>query len=331
MKKVGIARALFYYYYYPLWKTFFQEMGAEVLLSRETNKLTIQNGIDLAVDETCFPVKVYYGHVQELCRQNIDYLFLPRVVSIEPRSYICPKFMGLPDMIKASMLDLPPVIDMVIDVSINNKMLKREIERIGKIFGRRQGNASAAYDHGLAELEKCRALSRQGFTLREAVKIWEGDPLPPLPGPFDLNIGLLGHGYSLYDPVISMNIVHTLREMGCRLYFPEMLEMEDIEREAATLPKRVFWTLGRKMVGSSLQMEKDPRIDGIIYLASFGCGPDSMIGETIERKMKDKVYMLLTVDEHTGEAGLHTRLEAFCDMLRRRRSISHESYLSSHG
>ena len=45
-----------------------------------------------------------------------------------------------------------------------------------------------------------------------------------------------------------------------------------MEKAAATIPKRVFWTLGRKMVGSALHMEQNPEVDGIIYLACFGVG-----------------------------------------------------------
>ena len=97
------------------------------------------------------------------------------------------------------------------------------------------------------------------------------------------------------------------------------------------MPKRVFWTLGRKMVGTALHLDQRDDIDGMIYLACFGCGPDSLIGEVVESKVKNKPFMLVTVDEHTGEGGLVTRLEAFCDMLRRRRSANHESNLSAHG
>jgi len=58
---------------------------------------------------------------------------------------------------------------------------------------------------------------------------------------------------------------------------------------------------------------------------------DSMIGEVIERKIKNKPFMMITIDEHTGEAGMVTRLEAFCDMLLRRRGNTGEDYISAHG
>jgi predicted nucleotide-binding protein (sugar kinase/HSP70/actin superfamily) len=78
-------------------------------------------------------------------------------------------------------------------------------------------------------------------------------------------------------------------------------------------------------------MAQSQDIDGIIYVACFGCGPDSMVGEIIERKIAGKPYMLITVDEHTGEAGLVTRLEAFCDMLKRRRIRNGADHFSPHG
>ena len=61
------------------------------------------------------------------------------------------------------------------------------------------------------------------------------------------------------------------------------------------------------------------KIDGIITLTAFGCGPDSLMLEDIRRKAKNfnKPLLNLTIDEHTGEAGFITRLEAFCDMLYR--------------
>ena len=70
------------------------------------------------------------------------------------------------------------------------------------------------------------------------------------------------------------------------------------------------------MAGSELYFDQDEHIDGIVYLACFGCGPDSLIGEIIERRM-NKPFIMLTVDEHTGETGLLTRLEAFVDMIER--------------
>ncbi|KUG04761.1 activator of (r)-2-hydroxyglutaryl-coa dehydratase [hydrocarbon metagenome] len=330
MKTIGIPRGLFYYYYYPLYKTFFSDLGARVILSPKTTRITVDQGIDAAVDETCFPIKVYFGHVKELCKYELDYLFVPRLVSIEPRSYICPKFMGVPDMIRASFTDLPSLIDITVDLSRSDRDFKDQVLKTGRIFTRKSSRIQDAYEHGKQEIEYCRAIASQGYTMAEAIEIWEGQDIE-LQRNGNLRIGVLGHGYSLYDEAISMNIIGRLREMGCSVVLPEELPVKQVEKEAAMMPKRIFWTLGRKMVGSALKMEKMADIDGIIYVACFGCGPDSFVGEIIERKVNDKAYMLIVIDEHTGEGGLITRLEAFCDMLRRRRRQQVEDHISAYG
>jgi predicted nucleotide-binding protein (sugar kinase/HSP70/actin superfamily) len=328
--KIGIPRGLFYYYYYPLVKTFFTDLGAEIVLSSRTTRLTVDSGIEAAVDEPCFPIKVYFGHVRELCQQDIDYLFVPRIVSIESKSYICPKFMGIPDMVKACLDNLPKLIDFTVDLSGSDKIFKKDLEKVGRLFAASRRDVKAAYEHGLAEVQNCKAIAAQGYTMSEAIEIWDEQQSKALVKG-ELRIGVLGHGYSLYDETISMNIINRLRQMGCTVILPEMLDQEDIEQQAATLEKRIFWTLGRKMVGSALRMENMDNVDGIIYVACFGCGPDSFIGEIIERKIKKKAFMLMVVDEHTGEGGLVTRLEAFCDMLKRREQRINENYLSAHG
>ncbi|MGI5911097.1 MAG: acyl-CoA dehydratase activase-related protein [Syntrophomonadaceae bacterium] len=330
MGRVGIPHGLFYYYYYPLWKTFFSDLGAEVISSSESNRHTLDQGINFTVDETCLPIKIYFGHVKELCNQNLDYLFIPRLVSVEPKSYICPKFMGVPDMVRATVKDLPPLIDITIDISKTDRFLKKDILRVGRLFSSNTNKIKKAYLHACQENYFCTMLAGEGYTREEAISLWEGKQINNKYPQSDLRIGVLGHGYTLYDSFISMNLINRLRLMGCSTVLSESINPEMIEQEAATMPKRVFWTLGRKMVGSALHMDNSNEIDGIVYLACFGCGPDSLIGEIIERKVQNKPFMMLTIDEHSGEGGLVTRLEAFCDMLRRRRK-SNESNLPAYG
>ena len=69
---------------------------------------------------------------------------------------------------------------------------------------------------------------------------------------------------------------------------------------------------------------KDDSIDGIIHITAFGCGPDSLIGKIMELESVDykKPFMTIRVDEHTGENHLQTRVEAFIDMIYRKKLLS---------
>lgn len=72
---------------------------------------------------------------------------------------------------------------------------------------------------------------------------------------------------------------------------------------------RYFLTKGRK------------EIDGVVFLVSFACGPDSLISELIMRDMKvvGLPFLEITMDEHSGEAELLTRIESFVEMVRRKK------------
>jgi Uncharacterized protein conserved in bacteria len=70
-------------------------------------------------------------------------------------------------------------------------------------------------------------------------------------------------------------------------------------------------------------------IDGIIYVSSFACGIDSVVMELIKERIGEFPLLILKIDEQTGEAGFNTRIEAFIDMIERRKEI--EGNLSAHG
>jgi predicted nucleotide-binding protein (sugar kinase/HSP70/actin superfamily) len=80
------------------------------------------------------------------------------------------------------------------------------------------------------------------------------------------------------------------------------------------------WTFTNKILAASYDFFTDPNIDGLIHVTAFGCGPDSMLGKLLELDSLEykKPFMTIRVDEHTGEAGVDTRIEAFVDMLERR-------------
>lgn len=316
---VGIPRALMYYYYFPLWKGFFESLGAQVVVSPKTTKAILDNGVRSAVDEACLPVKLFYGHIIEL-KDRVDYIFIPRIVSVEKKAYICPKFLGLPDMIRHNVEGLPRLIDVTVNLNRRQRNLYRAVYEVGKLFTANPLAIWFAFRYGLSrQKEFCRLLSA-GYLPYEAIEEMEqGRTKVRRADGGGLHIALIGHGYNIYDSYISMNIIQKLRSLGAAVSTADNLAPGKIEESASRLPKRLFWTLGRKMVGSAFHYSGRENIDGIIHLAAFGCGPDSFTGEIIERNIRREnqiPFMNLTIDEHTGEAGVVTRLEAFVDMIK---------------
>lgn len=316
-KRIGIPRCLFYYTYFPGWKTFFEALGAEVILSEPSNKRILDLGVKRAVDEICLPFKLFFGHVESL-KSKVDYLFIPRMMSIEKKEWICPKFLGLPDMVKAQISDLPPLIAPDFNLRKSKRALWSIACKAAVPLTRNRWKVFAALLRGIHVQRRYEEELRTGKT---PLEVLETRPMPD-PGEKPLRLLLLGHPYLIYESYITMDLIHRIGKMGAILITPEMLPGEAVQCGARQQPKPLFWTLNKKVMGTAFHYLREGSIDGIVQLAAFGCGPDSLINELIERKARrlNQVPLLsVNLDEHSGEAGLITRLEAFMDMVKLRR------------
>lgn len=316
-KKVGIPRSLFYYQFYPLWKTFFEELGAEIVLSDKSNKSILDGGVKACVDEACLPVKLYHGHILNL-KERVDYLFIPRFTSISRKEYVCPKFGGLPDMIKNTVKDLPVIIDTEIDLRKSRKNGKKAALEIGSYFSKNTRLIHNSYEKALSNY-------KEHLGMMKIEKMHNNHPyFNNLQYETDkqLKIAVIGHVYNLYDSYFNMNIFNKLGNYGVDIVTADMVDSRIIREKSELLTKKVFWYFGRKALGSILHFIDTGYIDGIIYLMSFGCGVDSFISDLAMRRLRSDSqipFMILTLDEHSGEAGLNTRLEAFIDMINLKR------------
>ena len=323
--KVGILRNLFYYHYFPLWKTFFEELGVEVVVSSPTNKRILESGVKKAVDDACLPVKLTFGHALDLA-DRVDYLFIPRLVSIESDAFTCPKLIGLPDMIRANLNGLPPLLDTCFDLK-KGRSFYRSFRELGGNFTRKSSLIKNAFQRAEIRQREFEKTMERGLTPGEALKVLE-EPASPAPnnphGPpaKGLKIALIGHPYNLYDDYVNMDLIAKLRQGDCQVLTAEMLPSGVLEKESSAWREDIFWTLARKMMGAASHFFNSNSVGGVISCISFECGPNSLLQVLIEeeaRKHREIPYMSLILDEHTGEAGMITRIEAFLDMVRRKK------------
>ncbi|WHH60182.1 acyl-CoA dehydratase activase-related protein [Petroclostridium sp. X23] len=325
--KVGIPRALLYYEYYPMWKTFFEELGVQVILSDITTKDILNKGVKSCVDEACLPVKLFHGHVETL-KDKVDYIFIPRLKSVSKSEYICPKFCGLPEMVKYSVKGLPPIIDTEINMRKSKEQIYKAFMKIGHVFIKDKRLIDAAYRRALQKQDEYTGMLHKGKYPFELLDNKKATPVPT----GNLRIGLIGHVYNLYDSYISMDLILKLQQQGITVVTPEQIDEEIILDQAEKLPKKMFWTFGKRLMGTACHLMNENDIDGIIYIMSFGCGIDAFVADLCERKIRragNRPFFLLTLDEHSGEAGVNTRLEAFIDMVRWRKR--NENNISAHG
>lgn len=319
--KVGIPRGMLYYDYYFLWERFFKNLGVEVITSPRTNKDILNGGVHTCVDEACLPVKVFHGHVNYL-KDKVDYIFIPKFISIYNKEYCCPKHLGLPDMVKHSIEGLPKIIDTEINLQKSKKSLKKSILYTGKYFTRNTWEILKAFDDAYNQFIEYIDSMSLGVTPMETKSQIED---------YKAQILLLGHSYNIYDEYINMNIANKLKKSKIKIITAEMIKEDTARYHTSKLSKRMFWTHGQRILGSAFSLIEGRIIDGIIYVSAFGCGLDSVLIDLVERKAKEyrTPFTLLTIDEQTGEAGINTRVEAFLDMLEWR--DRNENNISTYG
>jgi predicted nucleotide-binding protein (sugar kinase/HSP70/actin superfamily) len=268
----------------------------DFITSQDTNKEILDLGVKYAVDDACLPIKVFHGHVASL-RGKCDAILIPRFMSMSKGEYICPKFCGLPEMIKYSIPDLPTILTEPIS-SLDEKHLYYFAKSIGKMVGGENTKIEMALSNAMEAQKK--------FYLGNSDKNSK------------YKIALLGHPYNVYDSYLNMDIINKLNKEDICVITEECVHREIINEEIKDLYKKPFWNFARNSYGFASYAERNKLADGIIYISSFACGIDSIVMELIKDKVTNIPILVLKIDEQTGEAGFDTRIEAFIDMLERR-------------
>ena len=322
---IGIPRGMSFYGNYPFWHGFFSALGFKIVLSDPTTKQTMSAGSALVVTETCLPIKIYLGHILNLInKKGVKNIFVPSLQSIAPKIYNCSKIRGLPDLVRNVVKGDFNIVEATLDKSTKNQGLYEFLQEAVAPFGITDTDKiKFASKQGWKVYNNFLLMMRAGISYKTALKnALDGKIiLEARKSSHPINVALVSHGYNIYDERASMKIFDKLEEMDVKVFTSLQLTNEQMEEGILSLGQRRYWANENEMTGTAGHYLKDNKIDGIITLTAFGCGPDSLMLERVMRKAKEagKPMLCLTIDEHTGEAGFITRLEAFIDMLFRKK------------
>jgi hypothetical protein len=127
-------------------------------------------------------------------------------------------------------------------------------------------------------------------------------------GGFGHVFAVLGKPYNSFDAFMNLRLFERLRRMGV-LAIP-LAYLPSPADAVSDLPWRFSADIHRAAVWAA-------RHGGIVpvIISNFGCGPDAFTFRRIEESLRDAPHLVLEFDEHRGEAGLITRLEAFIDRI----------------
>lgn len=321
---IGIPRAMSFYHNYPFYYGFFTALGIKIVLSDVTTKQTLSRGSALVVTETCLPIKIYVGHILNLLDKGIDKILVPSIQSVAYKIYNCSKIRGLPDLIRNVVKQNFTMVEATLDKSEKKHGLYDFLRELAAPFGiTDEKKIKEASKAGWRAYNNFHIMSKSGMSYKKAInyalqgKVFIESSTKEYP----ISIALVAHGYNIYDDRASMKIIDKLESMDVKVYTSLQLSQEQTIEGINALGEKLYWANEFEMTGTAGHYMKDNKIDGLIALNAFGCGPDSLMIERIVRKAKqfNKPILHLTIDEQTGEAGFITRLEAFVDMLFRKK------------
>lgn len=233
----------------------------------------------------------------------------------------------------------PILFARAINIAIRKMFLLDDLEENLAYYRAReitQGDADKHYTKALQyikDVEHSRDLKRAKKLAFDEMKKVKIDPNKEV-----LKVDLTGEIYLVCDSFSNQNITKELGKMGVQVRrsltvssFIKDAIIPKAFREGETHLQRAYRLakpyLMRDIGGDSLECVSDVAyadergIDGIIHISPFTCMPEIMSQNIFPamRENCDIPILPLIMDEQTGKAGYLTRLEAFVDLMRRRK------------
>ncbi len=309
---IGIPRALMVFHQqFPFWRTFFEQLGFTVVLSKESDKSLVTKSIETITTETCLPIELMHGHVMDLIEKGVDYIFLPFIVNGKQKegnktsNCNCPWIQTYPFMIKAALRGKVDESKLLVPTLHFRYFEKALVGEMTGYFNEKFGISKAEIRDALYKADEIQS-SFEKRLVDYGVEVMNSIPKDCRP------VVLLGRPYNSTDQHLNLGLVEKLINQNV---MPIPLDMLDLSPyNIFENYRNMYWPNGQKIIAAAQLVAKNEDLHAV-YISNFRCGPDSFIWHYVTEELKGKPFLHLEVDEHSADAGMITRIEAFLDSL----------------
>ncbi len=307
-RRIGIPRSSFLIAYLPFWWKFFVELGIKPILSSPTSERTLMAGAESLPAATCAPVKIAAGHISQLMEDGIEYVFFPSVASLpevnaNKQSAVCPYTLSIPFMHKRyGSKFISPVLSM-------REGNKEFVNSFVKVMDIPDKEIAQAFRKALEfQLHFEEQLIERGMEVIRKFHRYN-------------KLIVIGRPYNIFDTYININLFSHLKKLNLLAIPYNYIKMGDENS------LNFVWKFSADIFRTIIRILQE---DGMfpVILSNFGCGPDAMTFKLFEELLDKRPHLMLEFDEHRGEAGLITRLEAFLDLLENRKETTKANNIS---
>ena len=347
-------KATFPYFGYDTYalKGFVEDLGAEVVLPPQTSKRTLEIGVEHSPELICLPFKVTLGNFIEALDRGADTVFMAAgarkcrfgyyhylqekaLQKLRPgRSLIAVSqyspyelvFRLIPSMFGVSPTRVIRAVWLFFEKSFLTEEFRHLLNRSRAVdFDRAERLRRPSLD--LIERARTRTEIRRARTTLHG---WfAGNGRKP-----EVRIGLVGEIYFMIEQFANQEIEKELAKLGAEVLFQRslfhhllhLLRADPGFYRSQHLARRYLKECpggeAIRTVGEAIHFAEKDKVDGIVHVFPFTCMPENMALEALQQLSIDSGVPVLSLsfDEHTSGTGILTRLEAFVDLVKRRRS-----------
>ncbi|MFC2041143.1 acyl-CoA dehydratase activase-related protein, partial [Chloroflexota bacterium] len=340
-------------------KALFQRLNIDFVIPPLNNRHTLSLGVKHSPEGLCIPFKLTLGNLIEAAQLGADTLLVPAGYGICRLGYyakiqeqvLCDlgysnakvirvgiseqKLFGLLKTIKRLSNDAPWFrIISAFRFGLGKLNAIDRIERVVQKVRAEElvkGTANQLFAKAVNAIDKAddyKALKKaQANYIDQLNQVTKDDQAQPL------IVGIIGEFYVVLEPFSNFDVESELGKLGVEVrrttfvsewtkfsLFLNPLGINEKDRiHKAALPylKRDIGGDGWESVGEKVLHAKE--YDGLVHLVPFTCMPE-IIAQNIMPKTRENIPVLtILCDEQITKTGMLTRLEAFVDLLQRKR------------
>ncbi len=335
--------------YYVCFKALFEALGCEAVIPPPITKRTIELGCRHSPEFVCFPFKItlgclieglergadvifqsgkggacrygYYKLVQEKILEDLGYRFMfVKLNSVKSLKVIAKNATNL-QILKALRLAWAKMKAI--------EKFESEVRRLSA-YEANPGESRRLYKKFLDSCDQAKSTGQVRRVEKEFLERFNQIKIIPEFKP--LRIGIVGELYVIMEPYSNLDLERELSQMRVEVVRP--LCLSEIIKE--TLPWSSKKTIFRRIAKPYLQYESGAHantsvaetiifaregLDGVIHIKPHACMPEVTAMGALYKVSKDYNIPVLffSFDEHASSVGVKTRLEAFVELIKRRR------------
>lgn len=302
--KVGLPLALNFYELIPFWKTLFNELGFETIISDESSRDIYYLGQHtIPSDTVCYPAKLTHGHIESLLNKNVDFIFYPCMsYNIDEgesdNHFNCPVVAYYPELLIANNPRLNsnnfiyPYMDLNREKNVTSVMYE-----ILKKYSIKKPQVKQAVKKSYEKLADYRneIFNRGNQIISKARE--NGQKI----------IVLSGRPYHI-DKEINHGIQKLITSLGMAVVSEDAVFQYGHYPNPGVLNQ---WSYHARLYRAAQYVTTQPDMQ-LVQLVSFGCGIDAITTDEVREilESKGKLYTQLKIDEINNLGAAKIRLRS---------------------